>query len=39
VDLRHVLTATGVTAIHVTHDRSEAATVADRTVLLADLAR
>ena len=38
-ELRRVLTATGTTAIHVTHDPAEAAAVADRVVRLGDLGR
>jgi thiamine transport system ATP-binding protein len=34
VDLRTLLQALGTTAVHVTHDREEAATVADRVVTL-----
>ena len=37
LDLRKILRELGVTAIHVTHDLAEAATVGDRTVALADL--
>ena len=36
-ELARLLRATGVTALLVTHDPDEAATIADRTVLLADL--
>lgn len=36
-DLARILRADGTTAIHVTHDRAEAETVADRVVHLADL--
>jgi len=34
VDLRHILTETGVAAIHVTHDQEEAYAVADRLVVM-----
>lgn len=37
VDLTHILRSAGTTAVLVTHDRDEAAVVADRTVELADL--
>jgi len=37
VDLAHILRSAGTTAVLVTHDRDEAAAVADRTVELADL--
>jgi thiamine transport system ATP-binding protein len=37
VDLRDLLKRLHITAIHVTHDRDEAKTVADRVVTLADL--
>jgi thiamine transport system ATP-binding protein len=37
VDLRSVLTRTGTTAVHVTHDRTEAEVVADRVVTLDSL--
>jgi thiamine transport system ATP-binding protein len=37
VDLRAVLTRIGTTAVHVTHDRSEATVVADRIVTLDEL--
>ncbi len=36
-DLRTALTASGITAILVTHDRNEAATIADRVVQFSDL--
>ena len=36
-DLRAALTASGITAILVTHDRNEAATIADRVVQFSDL--
>ena len=36
-DLAHILRSTGTTAVLVTHDRDEAAAVADRTLELADL--
>ena len=36
-DLRAALTASGITAIRVTHDRNEAATIADRVVQFSDL--
>jgi thiamine transport system ATP-binding protein len=36
-DLRTALTASGITAILVTHDRNEAAVIADRVVHFADL--
>ncbi len=39
VDLTHILRSAGTTAVLVTHDRDEAAVVADRTVELADLQR
>ncbi|HSL74104.1 MAG TPA: ABC transporter ATP-binding protein [Ilumatobacteraceae bacterium] len=38
-ELAELLRATGVTAVIVTHDHDEAATIADRTVHLADLSR
>ena len=34
IDLREILTRTGTTGILVTHDREEAATIADRTLLM-----
>jgi thiamine transport system ATP-binding protein len=37
VDLRSVLTSTRTTAVHVTHDRTEAEVVADRVVTLDSL--
>ena len=37
LDLRRILRAVGISAIHVTHDLAEAATVGDRTVALASL--
>jgi thiamine transport system ATP-binding protein len=37
-DVGEVLRATGTTAVHVTHDRAEAATLADRVVQITDLA-
>jgi thiamine transport system ATP-binding protein len=37
VDLAEILRTAEVTAVLVTHDRDEAATIADRTVLLADI--
>jgi ABC-type Fe3+/spermidine/putrescine transport system ATPase subunit len=36
-DLRTALTTSGITAILVTHDRNEAAIVADRVVQFSDL--
>ncbi|MGO1543030.1 MAG: ABC transporter ATP-binding protein [Gulosibacter sp.] len=33
-DLRRILTRTGTSAVHVTHDEDEAATIADRTVFI-----
>ena len=37
LDLRRILREVGISAIHVTHDLAEAATVGDRTVALASL--
>ena len=37
-DVRNVLAARGTTTLHVTHDPAEAAAIADRVVLLADVA-
>ena len=39
VDLRTLLRRQGTTAVHVTHDVDEAATVGDRTVAISDLTR